>query len=537
MRKKIVDTHWNPHATSDFREWLQLLEEHDELKRVTVEVDWNLELSAITRVNLAQKGPGLLFENIKDYRDSFCNKMVTCSASNGRQIRLMLGMAEESGDKEVVKELRQRFENPVKPVILETGPVKENIVKGKAIDLEKLPIPIWSRLDGGRYIDTFGAVVTKDPQVGQFNIGIYRGMLLGKDRIGKLIVPSQHWGSHFAKHKDSMAPMPVAIVFGAHDIVPLCAATPFAKDICEYDMMGAVLGQPMPLVKCETNDLLIPANAEIVIEGFISPNPDSFEMEGPFAEYPGYAGGKPSPKPVLKVSCISHRNNPIFRGAQEGARPGFPSEDSAICAYLWSAAAWQVVERQGIGGITDFWLPPVVTGTTAVVQINKRYHGHAQQVAAALWGNSSSTFFYKNVTVVEEDIDIRDREALEWAMTFRMDAGDGQLVTYGPTPGSPLDPSVAQEYQNPKKYGAACWTRVLFDATRSWKFDPNPMWQGERFAPVAVMPSDVEQQVCAKWSEYGISEHYLDERQRNMLTYSEFSKKHPEWIPYKDDSN
>ena len=522
-------------VVKDLRDWLALLEQEGELHRISAEVDWNLEMSVILRECLARRGPAILFENIKDYGSSFCNTMATCTASNGRHVRLMLGMSRQASDREVVRELRSRFDRPVQPVAVQTGPVKDNILRGDAIDLEKFPVPFWNKTDGGRYIDTFGAVVTRDPDMGQFNVGIYRGMMLGRNRIGKLIVPSQHWGAHYAKHGNRRAQMPVAVVFGAHDIVPLCAATPFARDICEYDMMGAVLGQPVALVKCETHDLMVPASAEIVIEGFISPDPETFEMEGPFAEYPGYTGGKPSPKPVLQVSCITHRDKPIFRGAQEGARPGFPSEDSAICAYLWSAAAWQVVERQGVGGVTDFWLPPVVTGTNAVIQINKRYHGHAQQVAAALWGNSSSTFFYKNVTVVEEDIDIRNREALEWAITFRMDAGDGQLVTYGPTPGSPLDPSVAQEYQNPKKYGAACWTRVLFDATRSWKFDPNPLWGGRRFAPVAVMPSDVEAQVCARWSEYGISDSYLDDSQRDMLTYSVLSRQHPQWSPFTED--
>jgi len=526
---------WKPRPTEGFREWLDLLEDHGELCRVSAEVDWNLELSAITRVNLAKKGPGLLFENIKGYQNGAYTRMVTCSASNARQIRLMLGMEEQASDKSVVKELRQRFDKPLCPNIVNSGPVKENILTGDDIDLEALPVPFWNKSDGGRYIDTFGAVVTQDPEIGQINVGVYRGMLLGKNKIGKLLVPTQHWGAHFAKHKNAKKPMPVAIVYGGHDAISLCAATPFSKDICEYDMAGAVLGEPLDLVKCETSDLMVPANAEIVVEGFISADPSTYEMEGPFAEYPGYTGGQPSPKPVVQVSCVTHRGNPIFRGAQEGARPGFPSEDSVICGYFWSAAAWQVVERQGVGGITDFWLPPVTTGTNAVVQISKCFHGHAQQIASALWGNSTSTFFYKNVTVVEEDIDIRDREAIEWAMAYRMDASEGQLVTYGPTPGSPLDPSVAQEYKNPKKIGFGCWTRVLFDATRNWRFDPNPMWGGRRFAPVALLPMDLEDKVKKRWGEYGISDKYLDEDQQDMLTYRNLLEAYPEWSPYTDD--
>ena len=151
-----------------------------------------------------------------------------------------------------------------------------------------------------------------------------------------------------------------------------------------------------------------------------------------------------------------------------------------------------------------------------------------------MWGNSRSSVFDKFVTVVEEDIDIRDREAIEWAIAYRVDAGEGQLVTYGPTPGSVIDPSNAQEYQNPKKYGASCWTRVLIDATRSWKFDPNPHWGGRRFAPVGVMPPDLDERLSERWPEYGISDHYLNDQQREKLTYREMAKEYPEWSPFTD---
>ncbi|MCP4012196.1 MAG: UbiD family decarboxylase, partial [Phycisphaeraceae bacterium] len=156
-----------------------------------------------------------------------------------------------------------------------------------------------------------------------------------------------------------------------------------------WDMMGAILGKPVELVKCETVDLEVPASAEIVVEGTIDPDPETYEMEGPFAEYPGYLGGVPSPKPVLEVSCLSHRDDPVLRGALEGSRPGFPTEDRYLCAYSWSAIAWNMLEDAGVAGVTDVWMPGIVTGCNIVVQIRKKYRGHAQQVVTALWGTSA----------------------------------------------------------------------------------------------------------------------------------------------------
>lgn len=515
-------------AAPDLRSWIATLERHGELRRITAEVDWDQEIGAITRINLGLAGPALLFEAIKGYRDGSCTKFMTSGLGNRRQVCLLLGLPVETTDRALVATLKQRFRQPLPPVTVATGPVKRTVLKGADIDLGAFPVPLWHHLDGGRYIDTFCAVVTKDPEIGQTNVGLYRGQVLGRDKIGKLVIPTQHWGAHFSKHKGEMTPMPVAVVHGWHDVMPFCAGSPFLKSVCEYDMMGAILGRPVELVRCETSDLMVPASAEIVVEGTVSPDPASFEPEGPFGEYPGYAGGRPSPKPVLQVECITHRDDPILRGTLEGARPGFPSEDSTLCAYAWSAIAWNMLEDFGVGGITDVWMPPVVTGTNIVVQIKKLYRGHAQQIASALWGTGAGQWFFKNVMVVEEDIDIRDPAALEWAYAFRVNAGLGQLVTYGPTFGSVLDPSTPRALADPLKYGTGQWTRVLIDATRNWEFERNPDWGNRRYPPINKLPVELEEKVRARWAEYGIGIDYLSEAQRELLTFKELSKRFDE---------
>jgi UbiD family decarboxylase len=231
---------------------------------------------------------------------------------------------------------------------------------------------------------------------------------------------------------------------------------------------------------------------------------------------------------VLRVTAVTHRHDPVLRGALEGARPGFPSEDSVLCAYSWSAIAWNMLERVGVANVTDVWMPPVVTGTDIVVQIRKAYRGHAQQVANALWGTSAGQWFFKNVLVVEEDIDIRDPVALEWAVAFRVNAGAGQLLTFGPTFGSVLDPSTPREEANPRKYGTGKWTRTLIDATRSWEFERNPDWGNRRFPMVNTLPVELERKVQARWSEYGIGLPYLSEERREQLTYEKLRRILPE---------
>lgn len=511
------------------RSWMDTLEAAGQLRRVSARVDWDQEIGAIARVNIAQAGPALLFNNIRDHQDTICQRFLTCGVSNRAQIRLMLGLPEDedTDDKAVVRHLKDRYRNPVEPVVVPTGPAKENVLRGDDIDLWQFPAVRWHESDGGRFIDTFCGVITSDPETGRDNIGLYRGQILDRNKIGKLLVPTQGWGEHFMKYRErpSDNAMPVAVAHGWHDVLPFCAGSPFPKNICEWDMMGAILGEPVQLVECETVPLRVPASAEIVVEGWIDPDPATWEMEGPFADYPGYLGGKPSPKPVIQVTAITHRNDPILRGALEGARPGFPSEDSLLCCYSWSAIAWNVLQDAGVAGVTDVWMPPVSTGVNIVVQISKRYRGHAQQIGNALWGTSMGQWFFKNVIVVEEDIDIRDWQAVEWAIAFRVNAGRDDVWLVGPTFGSPLDPSTLPADRDVPKYGTGKWTRMLIDATRSWEHEPNPDWGGNRWPALNKINPELERKIAARWLEYGISTDYLTDEQREQLTFEQLSKR------------
>ncbi len=193
----------------DLRTWIARLESEGDRKRVRAPVEWNGEIPEICRQAQASRGPALLFENIKGHERTWCRKLLTGGQATVGRAALMLGMPKNTGPEDLVLAIRKRFKEPVKPVVVTTGPVKENIHKGPAVDLLQFPVPQWHPLDNGRYINTWCAVVTKDPETGVHNAGVYRGSILAKDRVGVLLTPAQDWGVHFRKHERLGTPMPV----------------------------------------------------------------------------------------------------------------------------------------------------------------------------------------------------------------------------------------------------------------------------------------------------------------------------------------
>src|SRR5690349_11385809 len=251
----------SPRAFGDLRGWIAALEREDELHGIDAEVDWNIELGTIMR--LAQ-GPGtgkaLLFNNIKDYNkpQSRCRRIFGSGLNSYRRIAMMLGLPPDTHPRELVKLGRTVLTGSIPPKISATGPVKENILKGPDIDLYEFPSPHWNRVDGGRYLLTYGGCVTKDPGTGVMNVGIYRGMVGGHDAIPILMWRAQHIGHHFtAWQNGGAAEMPIAVAIGWEPSLGFCAGSPVAKGICEYDVMGAIRGAPVELVKCETVDLFV----------------------------------------------------------------------------------------------------------------------------------------------------------------------------------------------------------------------------------------------------------------------------------------
>src|SRR5438552_4411327 len=491
----------------DLRQWLGLLEKTGDLRRIGAEVHWDRELGAVARRVLEKKGPALLFENLTG--DPSCRRTRVFPGGLGdrRRLALALGFPRDVGNAELVQYVMGKNRQTIAPRIVETGPVKEVVVKGPAIDQSEFPVPRWHHLEGGRYIHTFSGVVTRDPDTRVMNVGIYRGMIGRPDTAPMLLIKGgQHWGHHFQKYSDRGEPMPVACVVGWDPIMPFLAGSPLPAGVCEWDVMGAYRGEPAELVRCETVDLEVPASAEIVIAGLITDDPATYEIEGPFGEFTGYVSDIPTPRPAMQITCLTHRRDPIFRGTLEGTLPGSYSENSVMSSVQRAAIAWNILTAAGIPGVRDVYVPPITNGVNIVVQITKAYQGQPKQIAAALWGSSAAQFRYKHVTVVEEDIDPASYEHVDWAFAHRVNAGEGGIVVFPGIFGSPIDPSTPLADRDVARLGTGLWNRVLIDATRSWRFERRPEWGGARFPPtVRPAPAD-EARVRARWDEYGLGD-------------------------------
>lgn len=491
----------------DLRSALALLAAKNELTEVRGPVNWDLELGTITREVYRRKGPALLFKNIVDYNQpgSRCGELTTGIFASFRRISLMLGFDDVMSNRRLIEYVLEKNATLVPPVIVEDGPVFENVLTGADVNIEEFPSPRWHHLDGGRYIGTMGCIVSKDPDTGKTNVGIYRGMVVGPTKMAVLLVNSQHWGQHFAKYKARGENMPVACVFGWDPIMEFIAGSPVPAGVCEWDVMGGYRNAPVPLVKCKTVDLEVPASAEIVFEGYISADPATFAMEGPFAEFTGYVSDLPTMRHVFEVTTVLHRDKPILRGTLEGSLPSASGENSYMSAIQRAAIAWRILQSAGIPGIADVYVHPVNNGTTVIVQIKKTYEGQPKQIAAALWGSGSSLYRYKIVIVVDEDIDPSDYEAVDWAINYRVNPGSEDLTIFRGSFGSPLDPSTPAEERSVPDLGAGLWNRLLLDATKTFRFERRPEWGGERFPPVIFnRPEDIER-VKARWNEYGFT--------------------------------
>jgi UbiD family decarboxylase len=497
----------NPIAYGDLRNWMKALDAAGELRQVDAEVDWNVELGTIARLAQGEAdGPALIFNNIRDYgANARCRQVFTGGLASYRRLAMLLGLPADTHARELVKLGRTVLSNAIPPKIVATGPVKENIIKGDDVDLYEFPVPQWNRIDGGRYILTYGGVVTKDPDTNVMNVGVYRGMVGGRNLIPILMWRAQHVGHHVTAwqakgHKE----MPIAVAIGWEPSLDFVGGSPVPKGVCEYDVVGAIRGAPVELVKCETVDLYVPATSEIVIEGYLGIEPESYTMEGPFAEFTGYVAGDRSPKPTIRVTAITHRKDPILRGTIEGSMPGSFSENGVCSSIMRAATAWNVLDRAGVPGVTDVWCPPVQTGINIVVAIKQSYRGQAKQVANALWGSSAAHVRYKHVTVVDDDIDIHDYAAIDWAIAHRVNAGEDDIVIMPSTFGAGLDPSTRRRDRNVMQFGTGKWNRVLIDATINLDYDPDPDLGGARFPPTVWPAPDDVAAAKARWSELGL---------------------------------
>lgn len=428
---------------TDLRDFIAYLEQNNELKRISVEVDPVLEMTEICDRVLRAGGPALLFENPKG------SDIPVLANLFGSPHRVALGMGEDSVEAlRGVGELLAFLKEPeppkgmkdvwqkmpifkqvlnMAPKVVTFAPCQQEIIEGDAVDLNRYPIQLCWPEDAARLI-TWGLVVTKGPHKPRQNMGIYRQQVIGKNRV------IMRWLSHRGGALDFKEwqkahpgePFPISVVLGCDPATILAAVTPIPDTLSEYAFAGLLRGSKTELVKCIGNDLQVPATAEIILEGFIYP--DDMADEGPYGDHTGYYNEVES-FPVFTVERITQRKNPIYHSTYTGR----PPDEPAILGVALNEVFVPILKKQ-FPEIVDFYLPPEgCSYRMAVVSMKKQYPGHAKRVMMGIWSFLRQFMYTKFVIVVDDDVNVRDWNDVIWAITTRMDpARDTTLIENTP---------------------------------------------------------------------------------------------------------
>jgi 4-hydroxy-3-polyprenylbenzoate decarboxylase len=474
-------------AFKDLREFIDALERDGELLRVPVPVDWRYEVGGWIRksIDMRPKGPALLFENLQGYSSEF--RLFSAGLATYPRLAMALGLPKQTPPREIINFYRERIKKPVAPALVPTGPVKEHILTGDAIDLFTFPVPWWTPRDGGRYIGTWHGIISKHPDTRVVNMGMYRMMIHDRQHSGVGFLPFTHLGYHYAACEKQGTPLEIAVVIGAEEIISMVAATGFPPGVDELRMAGALRGEPIELVKCETVDLEVPATAEIVLEGIILPY--ERKPEGPFGEHTGYHGGPVRMRPIFKTTAILHRNQPILRGCL----PGQPTaEDHTLYDIIHSAAALDMFDTHGPEGVTAVHCPPEGDSISSmVIAMQPHFIGHSRNVGRTLISSSVGKYI-KYVVVVDDDIDPFDLGQVWWVIVTRTQGSrDLEVLRFSTT--SRSDPSVPRdqpEYTD----------KVIIDATKKLDYPYDKNWGGH-WAPTCLpLPESIEL-ASLKWED------------------------------------
>jgi len=477
-------------AFNDLREFIAAVEQRGDVK-VIEGADWNLEIGLITEWQISEpKNPLLLFKNIKGYPPE--HTVATNLFGTPARTALALGMSPEMKRLDMVRTLRDIFKEgftPTPPVEVDHAPVKENVLTGDEVDLFEFPVPQWHARDGGRYIGTGNAVITKDPDGGWINLGTYRVQIHDKAIATIYMSPGRHGKVTREKYWERGENCPAAVAIGMEPLLYMHGHSDVPEGISEYDYTGGFKKKPVEVTKGVTTDLLIPATAEIVLEGEMIQ--DQTIAEGPFGEWTGYYASGTRPEPIFKVNAILYRSNPILQG-----NPPLRSPYFALAHNLRrSATAWVELDRQ-IPGVKGVWLlDDAAYNMLVVVSVQQRYPGHAMQAAMGIAFIHATNYMNRFIIVVDDDIDPSNMQDVLWAVATRCEpASDIDIIRR--MRGTPLDPALPPEKRDTADY---THSTAIIDACR-------PYYRKDEF-PATIMSTAQELEgVKKKWGKLFESE-------------------------------
>jgi 4-hydroxy-3-polyprenylbenzoate decarboxylase len=424
----------------------------------------------------------LLFNHIKDYPSDY--RVAANLVSSVDRLAMTLGMQPGMSGMDFIQNWRRRVKAivPLKAEQVKTGRLFEHVQKERDIDLLQFPVPRWHELDGGRYIGTDDLVISRDPEEGWVNVGTYRIMVHGPDRLALHMSPGKHGRVHKEKYHQQGKPFPVAVSFGHHPINFIVASNDVPNRVNEYDYAGGILGKPLEVVEGPLTGLPLPADAEIAIEGEVAI--EDVRPEGPFGEWTGYYASNQAAVPVIQVQAVYFRTDPILCG--------FPllkpsSGDNMHHSLMRSAMIWNALDEAGVPDVKGVWAHPAGGRFLTIVSIHQRYPGHAKQAAVLASQSRSGAYLGRYVVVVDDDIDITNSEEVLWAISSRSDPAES-IDILRRTWSGPLDPRIPRDQVGHN-------SRAVIDATRPYE------WR-DKFPNVSGPSRELKDGVAKKWQEF-----------------------------------
>jgi 4-hydroxy-3-polyprenylbenzoate decarboxylase len=479
-------------AYADLREFIAALERAGELRRVRAEVDPALELTEITDRVSKRGGPALLFERVKG------SGMPVLINAFGSPARMSLALQVPNLDA-VAEELQAILDlkppqgllgklkmlptlhdlSQVFPAVVKSGPCKE-VIERERPSLADIPILRCWPADAGPFI-TFPLVFTKDPDTGVRNCGAYRLQVFDERTTG------MHWhvqkgaAVHYRKAKRAGRRVEVGVAIGADPAVCFAATLPLPEGVDEMLVAGFLRKKPVELVRCETVDVEVPANAEIVLEGYV--DTEELRTEGPFGDHTGFYS-LADQYPVFHLTAVTRRREPIYHTTIVG-RP--PMEDCSMAAAI-ERLFFPILKKQ-LPEIVDFHMPFAgVFHNLALVSIEKQYPGHARKVMHALWGLGQA-MVTKVIVVVDADVNLRDYAEVTWKGLNHIDPERDTEFVLGPV-------ETLDHASRLPRYGS----KMGIDATKKWPEEGfTRPWPDE-----IVMSPEIKALVDRRWAEYGL---------------------------------
>jgi len=476
-------------ALRDLREWIALLEREGELHRISAEVDPHLEVTEIVDRTVKAGGPALLFERPKGSThplliNQFGTERRMCLAFGverlddvAAKLADVLEMQPPEGLAAKVRGLRMlKSIADSRPKVVRSGPSQEVVLRGDEVDLGLLPVMTCWPGDAGPFV-TLPAVITHDPRTGGRNVGMYRLQVLGPRST------AMHWQLHKDGRADylfSDGRLEVAVALGLDPVTAYSASAPLPKHIDELMLAGFLRGEPVELVKGVSVDIEVPAQAEIVLEGYVAR--DDLVDEGPFGDHTGYYTPA-EPFPVFHVTAMTMRRDAVYPSIVVG-KP--PQED----AWLGKATEriFLPAIRMSVPEIVDYDLP--VAGAfhnLAIVSIRKSFPGHARKVMNALWGLGLLSLT-KGIVVVDAHVDVHDYEQVLFYAGANVDPKRDVVIGEGPL--DHLDHAPTLQFLGGK---------IGIDATAK-----SPAEGAREWPPEIEMAAEVKELVDRRWAEYGL---------------------------------